>query len=344
MHRKENKMNLFDKYVAEVGKYLPRKNRADIEAEIRSTLEDMLEERKQDKAVDDALVMSLLKEYGSPKKVASTYKTTQYLIGPRMYPIFELVTRIVLIVLFAVSLFGLGISLVKTGFSAADVLSQIGGWAAGLFSGLTAALGTIVLVFAIIERTQAANEFEKEAEDWDPAELTLEPDPAQIKRADFIATIVFTVLGLVILNLYPDVIAIHMVVDGAWTSTPILTHAFFSFLPWINLMGIVQIGFSAFMLTQSEWKPVTRILSLLVDVAGAVLAVAILTTPHIFSFTAEIWGMLEDPDAAKFLTQFFEFIPKIIIIIVVITTIIKVVQTIMALVKGRSTKLFPVMK
>jgi len=35
-------MNLIDKYIAEVGKHLPRKQRADIEAEIRSTLEDML--------------------------------------------------------------------------------------------------------------------------------------------------------------------------------------------------------------------------------------------------------------------------------------------------------------
>ena len=337
-------MNLLDKYVAEVGKYLPRKNRVDIEAEIRSTLEDMLEERKQGQVVDDALVTSLLKEYGSPKKVASTYKTKQYLISPRMYPIFELVTRIVLIVLFAVSLFGLGVGLAKTGFSSADVLSQVGGWAAGLFSGLTAALGNIVLVFAIIERTQASKEFEKEAEDWDPAELTLEPDPDQIKRADFIATIVFTVLGLVILNLYPDVIAIHTNTNGVWTSTPILTDAFFSFLPWINLMGIVQIGFSAFMLTQSEWKPITRILSMLVDVAGAVLAVVILTTPDIFSFSAETWGMVEDPEAAKFLTQFFEFIPKMIAIIIVVATIVKVVQTTMALVKGRSTKPFPTVK
>ena len=36
-------MKLLDRYVTEVGKYLPRKQRADIEQEIRSTLEDMLE-------------------------------------------------------------------------------------------------------------------------------------------------------------------------------------------------------------------------------------------------------------------------------------------------------------
>jgi hypothetical protein len=261
-----------------------------------------------------------------------------------MYPIFELVTRIVLTVIFAVSLFGLVVGLAKADLTGPELLSQLGGWAAGLFSGLTAALGNIVLVFAIIERTQAVNEFEKEIEDWDPAELEVEPDPALVKRGELIATIVFTVLGLVIFNLYPDLIAIHMNLDGKWISTPVFTDAFFHFLPWINVMGLAQIVFNAFMLAQDVWKPVTRILGLLVDVAGAVLTVVILTIPHIFSFTPETWGMLDDAEAAKFLTQFFEFIPKLIIIIVVIATIMKVVQTSVELLKGRSTRPYPVIK
>jgi hypothetical protein len=303
----------------------------------------MLEERSQGQAVDDEMMKALLKEYGSPKKVASTYKPKQYLISPRMFPIFELVTRIVLTVLFAVSLIGLGVGLAKTGLSGADVLSQVGGWAAGLFSSLMAALGNIVLVFAIIERTQAVNEFEKEFDDWDPAELEVEPDPAQVKRGELIAAIVFTVLGLVVLNLYPDLIAIHMNTNGTWTSTPIFTEAFFNFLPWINVMGLAQICFSVFMLAQDAWKPFTRILGLLVDVAGAALTVVILTTPGVFSF-AQAWGMLGDSEASKFLTKFFEFIPTVIMVIVVITTIVKVVQVSIELVKGRSTTPYPVIK
>ena len=71
-------MNLIDKYIVEVGKHLPRKNRADIEAEIRSTLEDMLDERKQgDGPADEATVMQVLKEYGAPREVAAKYKTHQ---------------------------------------------------------------------------------------------------------------------------------------------------------------------------------------------------------------------------------------------------------------------------
>ena len=40
-------MNLIDRYIAEVGRHLPEKDRSDIEAEIRSMMEDMLEERRE---------------------------------------------------------------------------------------------------------------------------------------------------------------------------------------------------------------------------------------------------------------------------------------------------------
>ena len=335
-------MNLLDKYAAEVGKHLPRKNRADIEAEIRSTLEDMLEERRQGNAQDeDALVMSLLKEYGAPKQVAATYKPAQYLISPRMYPIFEMVTGIVFVVLFAVSLFGFGIGMMKTGFTDAEFLAEIGKWLGGLFSGLTAALGNIVLVFAIIERTRAADEFEKEVRDWDPAELMSEPDPAQTSIAEFIVAIIFTVLGLVILNLYPNLIAISFFNEnGEWTSIPIFTKIFFGFLLWINLQGVLQIVFNAFMLSQREWKPATRLTGLAVDVLGAILAVVILTTPGIFAVTPEKLAAMNIPEAANILAQIFNFLPKIIVAIVVIATSVKAVQTVIQIFKGKPVSHF----
>ena len=188
-------MNLIDKYISEVGKHLPRKNRADIEAEIRSTLEDMLEERIQageaKGLADDATVMTLLKEYGAPRDVAATYNPHPYLIGPRMFPMFEMILRIVFAVVIGASFIGLGVNLSKVGLSGPEFASAVGEWFTGLLGGLIAAFGNIVLVFAILERTKVVNEFEKEIKDWDPKELQAEPDPNQISRADAIATIIF---------------------------------------------------------------------------------------------------------------------------------------------------------
>ena len=332
-------MNLIDKYIAEVGKHLPRRQRADIEAEIRSTLEDMLEERKQGQTQDDeALIVELLKEYGSPREIAATYKTHQYLIGPRLFPTFETVLRIVLAVVAGASLLGLGFSLTKTGWTGPEFASAMGQWFGGLIGGLMAAFGNIALIFAIIERTQAANQFEKEVKEWDPKALNSEPDPDRIDLPDHIAALIFTVLGLVIFNLYPNVFSIRFVSDGTWVTIPILTATFLRYLPWINIMGLLQIVFHGFMLGQQEWKPATRILGILMDVAGMILAVIILRTPGIFGITPDSLTALGITQAADEVSRLFQSIPAIVITVIVIVTAIKVVKSFIRLfaVKSRS--------
>jgi hypothetical protein len=95
-------MNLIDRYVAEVGKNLPLlKGREDIEKELRSTLEDMLEDRisTTGRMRDEAMEIELLKEYGSPQQVAATYNPQPYLIGPRLFPFFLMVLKIVITVI-----------------------------------------------------------------------------------------------------------------------------------------------------------------------------------------------------------------------------------------------------
>jgi hypothetical protein len=344
-------MNLIDRYIAEVGKHLPRKNRADIEAEIRSTLEDMLDERKPaDGPADEATIIQLLKEYGAPRDVAATYRPPQYqyLIGPSLFPIFERVIRIVFAVVIGASLIGLGVGLAKTGFTGPEFVSTLGEWFGGLISGLIAAFGNIALVFAIIERTRAAKEFqkefEKESKGWNPEELKSEPDPDQVDLADHIATIIFTFLGLVILNLYPNLFAIRYLSDGTWITLPILTAAFFSFLPWINIMGLVQIVFSGFMLGGRNWTPATRILGILIDIAQMILAIAILRTPGIFGITPEALNAIGIAEDAENLSRLFNSLPSLILLIVVVVTAVKVIKSLLRLFSNKSRSPYPVLK
>ena len=339
-------MNLIDRYIAEIGKHLPRKNRADIEAEIRSTLEDMLDERSertQGKGpADEATVMALLKEYGSPREVAATYKTHQYLIGPRLYPVFEMVLRIVLVVVAGASLIGLAVSLAQTGLTGPEFVTAIGKWLGGLISGLMAAFGNIALVFAILERTQVAEKFEKEFKEWDPKELKSEPDPDRIDPPDHVATIIFMVLALVVFNIYPNLLGFRFQSDGTWVTVPVLTERFFQFLPWINIMGLLQIAFSGFMLSQRNWMSGTRILDILIDVAGMILAVVILRTPNIFGITPEALAAAGMTDAAETLSRLFSFVPSLIILIVVVVTTIQVIKSLLRLVSGKSRSPYPV--
>ncbi len=58
----------------------------------------MLDDQAQqtDRPVDNVMIEEVLKEYGSPAKVAAAYHPTRYLIGPQLYPFFLMVVKIVL--------------------------------------------------------------------------------------------------------------------------------------------------------------------------------------------------------------------------------------------------------
>ena len=97
-------MKLIDIYISEVGKHLPRKSRLDIQEEIRSALQDLLEDRSQQsgRPIDDDLIVEVLKEYGSPEKVAASYLPERYLIGPQLFPAFLKTVQIVLPIVLAI--------------------------------------------------------------------------------------------------------------------------------------------------------------------------------------------------------------------------------------------------
>ena len=171
-----------------------------------------------------------------------------------------------------------------------------------------------------------------------------EPASDQIDIADHIATIIFTFLGLVVLNLYPNLFAVRYPSDGTWVTLLILTESFFQFLPWINIMGLLQILFSGFMLSQKAWITSTRILGILMDIAGMVLAVVIMRTPEIFNITPASLASIGMAESAEELSRLFSFLPTLIIVIVVVVTSIKVIKTMFRLFSGNPRPPYPVSK
>jgi hypothetical protein len=321
-------MNLIDKYIAEVGKHLPRKQRADIEAEIRSTLEDMLEERNQAEASNEAQVIEMLKEYGEPRKVAESYVGPRYLIGPRLYPTFELIVKIVLAAVLGAGLLGYGVSgAITKSFAGTEFFSFLGQFWVGLLGGMISAFGNIVIVFAILERVLPASEIEKETkEEWNPADLAKEPDPDEVKISEAIVTIIFTVAGLVIFNLYPNVVGIFFNTDGEWTFIPALSKAFFTYLPWINLLGVLQIVFNLYQLRQQTWTLFTRLSNVVIEVGTIALAVAMLKGPSLLNLSAEKLAGTPIAEAADVLSKVMNFVPGIVLVIVIIVAGIEVAQ------------------
>jgi hypothetical protein len=329
--RKENIMNLIDRYVSEIGKHLPRKSRADIETEIRSTLEDMLEERaaKAGRPVDDEMVKELLKEYGAPDKVAATYLPEQYLIGPKLFPIFLLVAKIVFTVITVLAIIGTGIKIGVDHMSAQAAAEMIVRNIFQFFGSAITAFGNLVLVFAILERVMPKSEYENvlKEEGWDPGQLSKEPDPDEVRIWEPIVTIAFTLLALLVFNLYPQVLGIGFFADGKWTFIPALSEAFFRMLPWLNVAWILGIGLQVMLLRQGRWTLLTRWFDIGLKIVGIVIAYVLLKGPSILALTAaDLTKASINASAAATLVSLLSQMVTIALVIAVIVGGIEVVK------------------
>jgi hypothetical protein len=285
-------MNLIDRYVTEVGRRLVLvKGRKDIEDELRSTLEDMLEDRSRQTGHprDEAMEIELLKEYGAPDKVAATYNPYPYLIGPRMFPLFIMILKIVIfgvvIGLTVVTVIQIVTQVPTTGN---EIFSIIGGGIARIISTAIAAFGYVVLTFAIMERFVPASEFKMDEEkEWDPASLLKEPEPSDVKSWEPILTIVFTFIVISIFNFNRQLIGFYNFDGDTWTVTPLLTDAFFRWLPLMNIAWIAEIILNGMLVRTGRWTASTRFFSIGIKTLQIVILALLLTGPSILTITPE---------------------------------------------------------
>ena len=334
--------NLIDTYVSEVGRRLPRKTRADIEAEIRSILQDMLEERSQKtgKPVDDEMTFEVLKAYGAPDKVAATYLGERYLIGPRLYPIFMTVVRIALMVTGILAAIGLGIVLYQAALTPWNLLEIIIKNIANFVSSAFTVLGNIVMIFAIIEWAlfQAGEKLDlkgmpKEKE-WDPHSLVNLSKPNQVKMGETIVEIVGCFVAIVIFNFYPQIIGVWFGSNGSWyvgvgslTVTPLLSKTFFHFVPYLTLVWGFTIVLNIFLLRMGHWNAVTRISLIGLKIVNIVIAAAMLGVPSLLAITSvSLTTALGDAQAARTLMTLLSQIVRVALWLTIIGNSIEIIR------------------
>lgn len=341
-------MKLINRYVSEVGKHLPLiQGREDIEKELRSTLEDMLEERAQKagRPADEAMEIELLKAYGSPQKVAQTYNPHPYLVGPRVYPFFLMILKIVFfgiaIGLSVVTIIQL-LSQLSTGvaFMSPDFMKTILQGAGKIISTGIAAFGYVVVAFVLIERLVPDLKFDFEEEkEWDPAALAKEPDANSVSRGELITEIVFIFVGLAILNFYPQILGMYFFSGEQSFFIPLFSDEFQKFIPWINLIFLAEIAVDIYLLRNAVWTTATRVAKIIIEGASLVLAVLIIRTPNILGMTADSFA--NSPFTPERAEQFFKIANvsfSITLIAVIVTVSIELIKAVIGLVKSMKSK------
>jgi hypothetical protein len=166
-------MNLLNRYLQAVAKYLPKARRDDIVAELRANLLSQMEDREEEfgRPLTEAELIAILQHHGNPAFVAGRYRENNLglafgiqLIGPELFPFYKTILAMNLCI--TLLILAVVLPIVAHAFRDGITLARV-------FTPLVAQFFAVTLIFIAIERGKG-HVFNR----WDPAKLpALKADP-----------------------------------------------------------------------------------------------------------------------------------------------------------------------
>ncbi len=275
-------MNLINRYIAEVGRHLPEKDRADIEAEIRSMIEDMLEERGASaNSTDEKVIASVLEELGDPKLLAAKYAPSKrYLIGPGWYEIYiQTLQRVLYIVL---PIFAAVTIVLTLADNPLDFGPAVGKAIGGAFEVGLQIFFWITIVFIFLDRSEevpdkAPNTGPKA---WTVAQLPKTPLKRQISIGETLTNIVMELFLLIWIVLPP----MQAWLRGETDFVPFLHPNLWNFwMPIFFVLFVLTLIHEVFKLKIGNWTPALTVTNVILGTASIIYIVALVTTQQVIN-------------------------------------------------------------
>lgn len=302
MRNENGFIELFNQYSVEVGRYLPRRKRNDIQVEILSLLEDSLEDKSAaaGRQPDEDMVIEVLKEFGPPITFAENYHQDNTLIGPAAFPIFKPV------LLFAMAVFLLQFvvgMIIPGGGPGDDFLTILNSF----FDNGFQVFGAVVFAFALLERTTPAEwlrwPFKEMTRTWDPTGLMPDKRKLAVRASALWVEALFLVGLLVLLTVFPHWVGFGSNRNGIWNFVPVLSESFSVYLPWVVAFFLTKIGFNFYVAQKAFWDTRMRWVSVGVQSFGVLLLLYFLSGPEVFGLNPAYLA-LHNPDPS--LVTWFE--------------------------------------
>ncbi|MDX2141625.1 MAG: hypothetical protein SF123_26295 [Chloroflexota bacterium] len=280
--------DLIERYVHQVGRYLPEKDRRDVMTELRSQIQDQLEDR-YGKTPAQPEIAAMLTQLGAPHKIAASYAGEQYLVGPDLYPTMMMVLR------------G-GLPLVPGIVVIINIISAVasnetGDWIGPLIGSVLSALqatfffaAAVVGIFAIIQRSD--EKLDQIVEPFNPLELPAVDDPRAVDRVEAAFGIaISTFIGLALLY-FTRVGGLTLRFDlnapGNVIPVPV---------GWLLVLigfTIAMIALNVWALLRNHWSRWTWLALTLLEFVGAVGMYFALWLP-LFQYLTEVQPALAEP-------------------------------------------------
>ncbi|HKJ28003.1 MAG TPA: hypothetical protein VJ965_10220 [Anaerolineales bacterium] len=344
MNNPFDSQELFGIYAAEVGIYLPRRKRKDIELEILSLLEDALEDKSDtaEQPADEKLALEVLKEFGPPITFASSYRTNQVLVGPEIFPLFRPVLQLAAIIYLTQFLIGVVITLTHSPF---DILNTVDAF----FDKGFQIFGILVFAFALLERTTPKTwlywPFKDMENTWDPAGLMPENAKKRIKPTKYwfesLVMLGFAVLFIV----FPHWVGFGNNTNGVWSFIPVLSKNYLRFAPWIGAFFLSRFIFAVMLARQGHWDNKMHWFEIGLTAYGILLLIALLYGPDIVGINQTFLSMhTYNPDLLAWFKATLQYwntgLRIYLLLMVIIQSIVLVIRTI-RMVLNRGALKFP---
>jgi len=289
MDNKQDVNDQIERYMYQVSRFLTGKNKEDIEKEIRSLIDDMLEEKCQGREPGMEDIKSVFASLGKPGDLAAKYNDSKrYLIGPALFPFY----RQALAVILAISLFGVLISNLVSAFQGTFAWEDLGN-----------IISTAVSVFAFVTIGFALIEWRGVKIDELP-DITAELPPVPKKKERI--PISEPIVGLIFSFIFICLFVITPEIFGFWNAGTK------EFIPFLNMdtvrsiMGLFVLSFTfpiikdVFQLLEGRYSVKLMIVTILCNAASLAMAYYLIRNFQIFNsdFPNRLSVVLGQPDIA----------------------------------------------
>lgn len=282
-------MDLVKRYVYSVGRRLPEKQRIDIEKELESLILDTLQGRNPEgEKPSEKDIIEVLKEFGPPNEVAARYtQRPRYLISPRLYNAYFMLMGIVLGAL-ALGLTVSGvIGFIGRTEGAGNIFTAMIGIIPGFISASLSAIGSVTIVFAIMERVIPEDEsIEFNDGDWNPSDLPEIPiKNERVKLGECIAGVFFILVFFAVINLFPDKIGLYFYEKGiGWQVMPLFSQqALASYIPYWNVLMFCSLILHFVLLYRRRFSLTAHIFEIVLSFGALIVLSVMVADPNLVS-------------------------------------------------------------
>jgi hypothetical protein len=262
---------------------LPEKDRRDIEAEIRSMVEDSLDERKAavDQPREEKLIAEVLEELGDPKRLAEQYAPPKrYLIGPAWYEGYLKVLQRVLFT--ALPVFAVVTYVLRLTKDPLDFVDAFGEAVGGAFGVGVQIVFWVTLVFVFLERSgeKPGDSQTSTSDAWTVAQLPETPGRRQIPITETVMNIAFVLFFLIWIAL-PFMQARF---QEASAPVPFLHPDLWDlWLPILFVLMGLSLVHELFKLKIGNWTPALTITNVILGLGTIVFIVALVLTQQVIN-------------------------------------------------------------